>query len=349
MSLARAPFTAHPFLTNCHLQTLWSRIARYRPRTQLCWHSFELADGDFVDLAWSAPMAQVLADHDTPLVVVFHGLEGSVYSPYADHLMSYAQQRNWHAVTMHFRGCSGRPNRTHRAYHSGDTADACRLIEWLHQHTRKPLFAAGFSLGGNMLVKLLGERPTLPLQAAVSVSAPLALGPSSERIDQGFSRVYRNHLVGALKRKVLAKQVAGQLHGRLDLTASQLEKIVNFRTFDDLVTAPLHGFDGVDDYYTRCSGLQFLPQVQRPLLILHAQDDPFTCVSCIPEPALLPPSVTHELSQRGGHVGFVTSHNGKPRFWLSQRIFDFFQQHSCQKHSAQKQRGNHANTLSTTR
>ena len=326
MPLEPAQFTAHPLLKNCHVQTLWSRLARYVPRSELYWQSFELSDGDFVDLAWTVPWQTALEAADVPLVIIFHGLEGSVRSPYADDLMASAHARGWHAVTMHFRGCSGRPNRTHRAYHSGDTQDALELMTWLQQRSDKVLYAAGFSLGGNMLVKLLGEQPSVPLQGAVSVSAPLALGPSSKRIDQGFSRVYRNHLVGSLKRKILQKHQQGVLRGHLDIDPKAIAKIVNFRTFDDIVTAPLHGFNDADDYYRRCAGLKFLPQVQRPLLILHAHDDPFTCVSCIPSPEILPPSVTHELSQHGGHVGFVGSDNGKPRFWLSRRILDYFLQ-----------------------
>lgn len=326
MPLERAQFTAHPLLRNCHLQTLWSRLARYVPRSELYWQSFELSDGDFVDLAWTAPWQTALQATDVPLVIIFHGLEGSVRSSYADDVMASAHARGWHAVTMHFRGCSGRPNRSHRAYHSGDTNDAFELITWLRQRSAKALYAAGFSLGGNMLVKLLGEHPHLPLQGAVSISAPLALGPSSKRIDQGFSRVYRNHLVGSLKRKILLKYQQGVIQSHLDIDPKAIAKIVNFRTFDDMVTAPLHGFDGVDDYYSSCAGLKFLPQVQRPLLILHAHDDPFTCVSCIPSPHILPASVTHELSQHGGHVGFIGSNNGRPQFWLSGRILDYFSQ-----------------------
>ena len=318
-----AGFQPHPWLKNCHLQTLWTRLARYKTRSQLYWQSFSVADGDFVDLAWNTPPAQALQDQDTPLLIIFHGLEGSVYSPYADDLMASARAFGWHAVTMHFRGCSGRLNRTHRAYHSGDTADAHELINWLSQHTSKPLVGAGFSLGGNMLVKLLGETPQVPLLAAVSTSAPLALGPSSKRIDQGFSRVYRSHLVGSLKQKVARKLALGQLQGRLDIDPQTLRNIVNFRTFDNLVTAPLHGFKDVDDYYQRCSGLRFLPAVQKPLLIIHAADDPFTCSACIPAPGSYPSQVEHELSQYGGHVGFVASAEGKPYFWLSQRILNY--------------------------
>ncbi|MCC5878973.1 MAG: hydrolase [Idiomarina sp.] len=316
-------FRPHSLLKNCHLQTLWTRLARYKTRSQLFWQSYTLADGDFVDLAWNTLPAIALADSHTPLLIIFHGLEGSVYSPYADDLMASAQAQGWHAVTMHFRGCSGRLNRTHRAYHSGDTHDAREVIQWLSRMSNKPLVAAGFSLGGNMLVKLLGETASPALTAAVSVSAPLALGPSSARIDQGFSKVYRAHLVGSLKQKIARKLELGQLNGHLDIDAKTLRRIVNFRTFDNLVTAPLHGFRDVDDYYESCSGLRFLAGVEQPLLIIHAADDPFTCSACIPAPGSYPAHVEHQLSAHGGHVGFVGSNQGKPYFWLSQRILSY--------------------------
>lgn len=330
-----AEFQPHPLLKNCHLQTLWTRLARYKTRSQLYWQSFTVADGDFVDLAWNTPPAQALADPTTPLLIIFHGLEGSVYSPYADDLMASAHAFGWQAVTVHFRGCGGRPNRTHRAYHSGDTADALEVIRWFGQQSTKPLTAAGFSLGGNMLVKLLGENPQLGLRAAVCTSAPLAMGPSSKRIDQGFSRVYRSHLVGSLKRKVLRKLELGQLQNYLDIDQKALRKITNFRTFDNLVTAPLHGFKDADDYYEHCSGLRFLSAVEQPLLIIHAADDPFTCVSCIPAAGSYPANVEHQLSAQGGHVGFVASAEGKPYFWLSRRILHYLDTQLTQQSGSQ--------------
>lgn len=343
-----AEFQPHPLLTNCHLQTLWTRLARYKARSQLYWQSFTVADGDFIDLAWNLPPAQALADPATPLLLIFHGLEGSVYSPYADDLMASAKAFGWQAATVHFRGCGGRPNRTHRAYHSGDTGDAVEVIHWLNQQQPgKPIVAAGFSLGGNMLVKLLGENPQLGLRAAVCTSSPLALAPSSTRIDQGFSKVYRSHLVGNLKRKVMRKLELGQLQGYLDIDKKTLRKINNFRTFDNLVTAPLHGFTDADDYYERCSGLQFLPAVEHPLLIIHAADDPFTCVSCIPAAGTYPANIQHQLSAQGGHVGFVASADGKPYFWLSRRILHYLASQLTQQGDSQL-RTPLENTLSTT-
>lgn len=324
MFAAVTPFSPHPLLKNCHVQTLWTRLARYRPSGHFHWSCFPLPDGDFIDLAWSDSPQICLEDADTPLLIIFHGLEGSVHSAYADHLMNYAKAHGWHAVTMHFRGCSGRLNRTHRAYHSGDTADARYLLKTFNSLTTKPLYTAGFSLGGNMLVKLLGESPELKIEKAVCVSAPLALSSSSSRIDQGFSRVYRTHLLDSLKQKVLIKKQRGLLQGQIDISERQLRRIVNFRTFDDRVTAPLHGFHGAADYYEQCSGLRFLPDIKHSLLIIHAADDPFTSAESIPQPGSYPSNVHHELSAHGGHVGFITSVNGRPGFWLSQRIFSYF-------------------------
>lgn len=330
MPQVRSQFTPYPLLKNCHLQTLWTRLSGYKCDLRVHWQALPLPDGDFVDLAWSAAPQTCLHDTNTPLLVIFHGLEGSVRSPYADHLMRSAKARGWHAVTMHFRGCSGRVNRTHRAYHSGDTADARYLVHWLKQQTpAKPVCAAGFSLGGNMLVKLLGETPQLGLQAAVSTSAPLALGPSSVRIDQGFSRIYRGHLLGSLKRKVQAKLNAGMLADFLDIDAARLSAMRTFRQFDNEVTARLHGFADVNDYYDTCSGLRFLPMVQHPLLILHAEDDPFTCKASFPTPQDYHQNVTYELSRHGGHVGFVSRRQGRPDYWLSGRILTYLEEQLC--------------------
>ncbi|MGX5915336.1 hydrolase [Aliidiomarina sp. Khilg15.8] len=335
MPQINSAFTPHPLLRNCHLQTLWTRLSGYKPQLKPHWQCLSLVDGDFIDLAWSDAPQTCLEDTETPLLIIFHGLEGSVRSPYADHLMCKAKANGWHSVTMHFRGCSGRINRTHRAYHSGDTADARFFINWLQQqNSDKPLCAAGFSLGGNMLVKLLGETPQLGVTAAVATSAPLALSPSSVRIDQGFSRVYRGHLLGSLKRKVAAKQRVGMLRDFLDINPARLSALRNFRDFDNQVTARLHGFADVDDYYDSCSGLRFLPMVRHPLLILHAADDPFTCAKSFPRPGDYRDNVTFELSEHGGHVGFIGSRRGRPHWWLSQRILTYLEEQLCASHTS---------------
>lgn len=320
-------FKPHPWFRNNHLQTLWSRIAKYDPQSTLYWEEFSLPDGDFVDLAWSDDPVRIAASN-APLVVIFHGLEGSARSSYADQLMLAAVKQGWQAVVMHFRSCSGRPNRLARAYHSGDTEDARYFLQYLVEHfPNNPLFSAGYSLGGNMLVKLLAESPELPIVAASAVSAPLALAPSSLRVNKGWSRMYRNHLLNQLKQKTLAKLEQGIIGSQLTISERTLLTIRDFPTFDNLVTAPLHGFTGADDYYQQCSGLQFLPQVCRPLLVVHAKDDPFTCTASIPHSNQLSPHVHYELQQRGGHVGFIEQREGKATPWLPPRLMHWFSSH----------------------
>ncbi|RUO42777.1 hydrolase [Aliidiomarina taiwanensis] len=321
-------FKPHPWFRNNHLQTLWSRLAKYQCMATLHWHEFPLPDGDFVDLAWSDDPVTVAA-RPAPLVVIFHGLEGSARSSYADQLMLAARQQGWYAVVMHFRSCSGRPNRLARAYHSGDTGDARYFLQHLAEHfPNNPLFTAGYSLGGNMLVKLLAESPELPIVAASAVSPPLALAPSSVRVNKGWSRMYRNHLLNQLKQKTWLKLERGIIRSQLSISERTLLAIRDFPTFDNLVTAPLHGFADADDYYQQCSGLQFLPQVQHPLLVVHAKDDPFTCAASIPHPNQLSPQVHYELQQRGGHVGFIEQRQGKATPWLPPRLMHWFSLHT---------------------
>ncbi|HLV48738.1 MAG TPA: hydrolase, partial [Aliidiomarina sp.] len=163
---------------------------------------------------------------------------------------------------------------------------------------------------------------------ASSISAPLALGPSSQRINQGLSRMYRNHLLNSLKQKTLAKLEAGTLADLLPISERALLSIRDFPSFDDQVTAPLHGFRDADDYYNQCSGLQFLGDIQTPLLIVHAKDDPFTCAASIPDRNALSAQVHYELHQRGGHVGFIEQRNGKAAPWLPPHILHWFRTYS---------------------
>src|SRR5690554_4194432 len=246
-----ATFQAPLLLRNPHVQTLWSRLSKYKPSSLLHVETIRTYDNDFIDLAWSHSAAQVKASA-APIVIIFHGLEGSAKSAYVDQLMQAACAQQWQAVVMQFRSCSGRMNATARAYHSGDTQDAVELIQQLRlRYPERKLFAAGFSLGGNMLVKLLGEQGHSPLQAAACISAPLALGPSSERINRGMSRLYRNHLLNSLKHKTWQKIEAGLITHQVKLSQRALFSMRTFAEFDHEVTAPLHGFSGADDYYQK--------------------------------------------------------------------------------------------------
>ena len=296
------------WLRNPHLQTLWPVFFRRRPRLRLRPERLELDDGDFIDLAWR--------DGGGPLVLVVHGLEGSLRSHYAGAVMAALASGGYQAVFMHLRGCSGEPNRLDRAYHSGDTGDLAAVARHVSAQAGKPLFGAiGYSLGGNMLLKWLGEAgAAAPVSTAVAVSVPFRLADGARRMGGGLSRIYERHLVGRLSRGYARK-----FSGRPPPLAVEVNTLRTFWAFDDKVTAPLHGFRDVHDYYRRASCRPFLRGVRRPTLILHSADDPFMFPDSVPGGDELADGVTLELADRGGHVGFVGG-SWVPRYWLEPRI-----------------------------
>ncbi len=303
--------------SNPHLQTILPRLIRRRITLQPHWQRLTLPDSDFVDLAWSEDPA---AARHKPRVVLFHGLEGSFHSPYAHGLLQAWKDRGWLGVVMHFRGCSGVPNRLNRIYHSGETEDASYFLQWLRDEWGQvPTAAVGISLGGNMLACLMGKQGEgCLLDAGVVVSAPLMLEPCSLRLEQGFSRIYQRYLLGLLKQNAERKLRAWP--GTLPVDLAQLKSLRLLRDFDNAITARAHGFADASDYYHRCSAMPLLPGVRKPLLVIHAKDDPFMTPEVIPDPALLPACVEYQLTQHGGHVGFVGGTLRKPAMWLEQRI-----------------------------
>jgi len=314
--------TGNPFVPlrgfgNAHLQTLLPRLLRRRVTLNPHWQRLELPDGDFVDLAWSEDPAR--AQHK-PRMVMFHGLEGHFRSPYAHGLMQACKARGWLGVVMHFRGCSGEPNRLQRIYHSGETEDATYFLHWLRREWGSvPTAAVGVSLGGNMLACLLGlQGNEAPLDAAVAISAPLALAPCSEKLDIGFSRFYQHYLLTQLKKNAMRKLRAWP--GTLPVDVLQLRAFRRLREFDDAITARAHGFLDASDYYQRASALPLLTGVRKPMLIIHAKDDPFMTDAVIPQPQQLSATIEYQLTQQGGHVGFVGGSLLKPHMWLEQRV-----------------------------
>jgi hypothetical protein len=225
----------------------------------------------------------------------------------------------YRGVLMHFRGCSGEPNRLPRSYHSGETGDAATVVAHITARSaRAPFAAIGYSLGGNVLLKWLGETGSAtPLTTAVAVSVPFDLAACADRLAQGASRLYQWHLVRSMQARFKAK------FGERDypLGIAKVEALNSFWRFDDAVTAPLHGFRDVHDYYARASCRQFLAGIAVPTLILHAEDDPFVPAHAIPNAAELSATVSLELAARGGHVGFITGAvPGRARYWLEPRI-----------------------------
>lgn len=275
-----------------------------------------MPDGDFLDLAWTS--------HGSgPIVVILHGLEGSARSNYARGLLAAVHRRGWRGVLMHFRGCSGEPNRLVRSYHSGETGDLAYVIELLRQREpQTPLATIGISLGGNVLLKWLGERRAdAPIRAAVAISVPFLLGPAADRLNRGFSQLYQWHLLRQLRRGIARKRT----HTSLPLTVT-VSRLKCFRDFDEHVTARLHGFAGAEDYYTRSSSRPYLRHIGVPTLLLQARDDPFMPPTVLPEPDELSSAVTLELSERGGHAGFVAGPwPWRARYWLEERVPEYLE------------------------
>lgn len=306
----------HPawWLPGPHLQTLWPNLLRRRPRVALRRERLELPDGDFLDLDWTLGTSG-------PLVLVLHGLEGSSRSPYAAGILKAIYDRDWRGVLLHARGCSGEPNRLARRYHAGETGDLDFVFNLLRsREPDAPLAVIGYSLGGNMLLNWLAES-SRPLAAAVAVSVPFDLDATADRLERGWSRVYQRHLLQRLYTAVQRKHrcMSHPLAHRLDKCPS------NLRTFDDLYTAPLHGFDNVDHYYRECSSGPKLEHIRTPVLIIQAEDDPFMGPGTIPPTAALSDAVTLEVYAHGGHVGFVSGPPWRPRYWLEERIPAYLQ------------------------
>jgi len=286
---------------------------RLRPRLDIEWQRVELSDGDFIDLAWSGPK-------DGKTVLLLHGLEGSVHSAYAIGIMHALMRRGYRACLMHFRGCT-EPNRLAQWYHSGQSEDPQRILEFLRDQMGIQIYAAvGFSLGGNVLLKWLGEQGSaMPLQRAAVMSVPFQLAHAAWRMGGGFSRLYQWYLVSSMRNKYKIK--FANVPSPLEVDINTLN---TFWQFDDQVTAPLHGFKGADDYYTRASSLQYIPRIRVPTLILHASDDPFMYVHTPPTPDELPENVWLELTAHGGHVGFVSGLiPGLANYWGERRLLDW--------------------------
>ena len=278
-------------------------------------------DGDFVDLDWlRAPVAA-----RAPILLILHGLEGSARSHYAVGLLAAAAERGWRAVTLNFRSCSGEPNRLPRFYHSGDTADLDDVVRVIA--ARDPgarVGAVGVSLGGNVLLKWLGEQgDRVPAQVAgaVGISVPFDLEACARVLDRGVPRLlYTSNFMRTLRHKVRAK--AKVYPDFVDVTAALRAR--TFADYDRIVTAPLHGFTDERDYWTRSSSGPFLGRIRRPVLLINALDDPFIPVASLPASAALPPGMQTEFTAHGGHAGFLEGAvPWRPRSWAEARAVGF--------------------------
>lgn len=300
------------WLRNPHMQTMWPSRFRRRPDLPLTNERLELADGDFLDIAW-------MPEIDADICLILHGLEGSLESHYAKTLIQAATRANKHVVFMHFRGCSGEPNRLARRYHSGETADVRFMLETIRRrYPDRQLHVVGVSLGGNALLKYLGEYANDSMvKSAVAISVPYDLAVAGQTLQLGTAKIYQQHLLSSLQATFYEKTKLMELPIRVP----ERSEINTIYKFDDLVTAPLHGFKGVDDYYSRCSSRQFIPDIRTPTLLIHAADDPFMTPAVVPGKSELPSCVELDLQSHGGHVGFIYGDIPlKANYWLDRRV-----------------------------
>jgi predicted alpha/beta-fold hydrolase len=316
LSEYRAPW----WLPGGHLQTIYARSLATNYRVQYRRERWETPDNDFIDLDWVD-----LASDSSKLIVLFHGLEGFSQSHYALSLMAIAAQQGWRGVVPHFRGCGGEANRLTRSYHSGDS----REIDWIlrrikSENPQSEIYVVGVSLGGNMLLKWLGEERKAAggvVQRAAAVSTPMDLAAAAGQLDVGLRRIlYTSHFLRSMKPKALAKIAA---HG-LTIDSHAILASLTFRRFDDLFTAPIHGFKNADDYWTCCSSKPWLKQIKVPTLLINARNDPFLPSDALPNSAEVSDAVVLDFPATGGHVGFVSGKFPGNIEWLPKRILGYF-------------------------
>jgi predicted alpha/beta-fold hydrolase len=313
------PYRAPWWLPGGHLQTVYPYFLLKRRAPPYRRKRWETPDGDFIDLDWVDS-----GDDQAPLMALFHGLEGGSGSHYATAFMRAVARHRWRGVVIHFRGCSGEPNRLPRAYHSGDADE----IGWILRRLRAldpaaPLFAAGVSLGGNALLKWLAREQASAgaiVDAAAAISAPVDLMTAGDRLGTGVNRLYGHHFLQTLKTKSLAK--LERFPALYD--ADVVRNARTLREFDNVVTAPLHGYRDTDDYWTRASSKPDLRHIDVPTLIVHARNDPFLPGRYLPATSEVSASVTLDFPEGGGHTGFASGSFPGNLDWLPERLLAFF-------------------------
>ncbi|WP_025916606.1 YheT family hydrolase [Herminiimonas sp. CN] len=308
-------YSAPSWLPNGHLQTIYPATCIAKPPVAYRRQRWDAPDGDFIDIDF------VDGSPGQPFVVLFHGLESSSDSHYARALMAQVAARGWSGAVPHFRGCSGEPNRTPRFYHSGDTAELDWIIRRLHAEKQQAsrFYAAGASLGGNVLLRWLGESQHQAeiIDAACAVSAPLDLAQGGAALSHGINRIYTRMFLKTMKPKCLQK--LEQFPGLFD--REKMLRANNLYDFDNIVTAPLHGYRDTDDYWDRASARHVLGDITLPTLVLNARNDPFLPAQHLPQQAAA--AVVLEYPEQGGHIGFAAGALPGNIDWLPQRMLGF--------------------------
>jgi len=360
-SVDTSPCPAPSWLPGGHAQTLYGALVVRHHRISFVRERVATPDGDFLDFDWAGPglfadraadgtqawpdpqlrasaARRWIADEDrrrleqapgTPALIIFHGLEGSSRSHYAQSIAQHFRARGWVTVIAHFRGCSGFPNRMARAYFSGDSADIGFMLDTVRARVPQARWhAVGISLGGNAMLKHLGEQAgeAAWLQAAAAVSVPLDLVACGQALSTTWSgrHLYCRHFLRTMRPKVLEK--ARRFPGTID--ALRLAQVRTLREFDDIYTAPMHGYRNALDYWTRASSKPKLKGIAVPTLVLNARNDPFVPEASLPGTHDCSPSVLLHQPAEGGHAGFVTGPFPGNLNWLPNRLAQFFEQHA---------------------
>jgi hypothetical protein len=308
-------------LRNQHLATIYPALFRRVGAIDYQRERIETPDGDFLDLDWSR------TGSDTLLVAV-HGLEGDSNSQYIRGLALAANSKQWDALALNLRNCSGEPNRLYTSYHSGKSDDVDLVINHIRANFQyKNIVLAGFSLGGNISLKFAGEQSGQlkgRVQAVAAISVPTNLKASAHHLHRISNRLYLKRFLKSLRKKATEKLQLFPEQATFSL--DDLRRARNFTDYDNLYTAPAHGFRDADDYWTRCSSGPLIPSIGIPTLIINAQDDPFLPPECYPHgEAAANPLVNLEVPRYGGHVGFATNARLKGPFWQEMRVLEFFE------------------------
>lgn len=304
------------WLNNPHLQTMWPEIMRKRINLPLETFRFELSCGDFVDLAWANRKSKTT-------VIVIHGLNGSVDSPYVRGMLNALRESDFNTVAMHLRGCGKELNRFPQMYHAGHTEDLREVILDLKmKQPRSEIFVVGFSVGANILLKYLGEqREHSLLSGAVAISTPFLLDVTQQSLSQGFSQIYQQYLLTRLKLTAVRKYMR---HTYEQISLLALLSTRSLKHFDELVTAPLHGFKDVNEYYAHASSHGYLRDIAVPTLVIHAKDDPFFPGRCLPTKREVSRHVKLLITEKGGHVGFVSGHSPRSATYWLEKVVPYF-------------------------
>lgn len=307
-------YQAPALLFNGHLETIFPSSFRKVEGVTYVRDRLELPDGDFLDLDW-------LASGNTKLVIIAHGLEGSSHRHYSKGMARYFHHQQWDALAWNCRSCSGEMNRLPRFYHHGDTADLEAVIQYAQKRNYSKIALVGFSMGGSMVLKYLGERGTnlsATILGAATFSVPCNLGSSAAELDKPSKSFYRNRFLKKLGKKIASKALLFPTQVSVD----GFEKIKTFREFDNRYTAPLHHFKDADDFYQKASAENYLRNIELPSLLVNAANDPFLPKECYPvDICRKHPHLSFEIPKKGGHVGFTLAN--ETHNWMELRAYEF--------------------------